>query len=30
MFAYLSKTENGCSIAMNQTVRNAFEKQLDD
>ena len=30
MFAYLSKSESGCSVAMKQAVQNAFEKELDN
>ena len=30
MFAYLSKSENDCSVAMNQAVRDAIEKELNN
>ena len=30
MCAYLSKSEEECSLAMIQAVRNAFEKELDN
>ena len=28
--AYLSKSENECSVAMKQAVRNTFEKELNN
>ena len=30
MRAYLSKSENKCSVAMKQAVRDAFEKELNN
>ena len=30
MCAYLSKSENECSVAMKQAVRDAFEKELNN
>ena len=30
MCAYLSKSENECSVAMKQPVRDAFEKELNN
>ena len=30
MFAYLSKSENECLVAMKQAVRDAFEKELNN
>ena len=29
MYAYLSKSENECSVAMQQAVRDAFEEELN-
>ena len=30
MYAYLSKSENECSVAMKQAVRDAFKKELNN
>ena len=30
MFAYLSKSEKECSVAMKQAVRDAFRKELNN